>query len=418
VQTLEFTKRGWTLSESVRRCVSRRFIADWLAAEREARRISPSRIYIWRNEAIEGAEARIANQETNLRKAIHDRATSAAARLQRELWKILRNGRMVAFGRRGSPMAPLCEIPASAWKILRLHSWKKSVVREPEPLKTRIFDVQLFPILKSPCVARILNGKTFVEAAREYVLFDPQVHCLREHAIACGGEPISLGCGVTEKMWPVLYGLSFSWNDPDSALLMNHDAHLRPVRAADLTMASRFHCLITLLASGKIEAIGVPATGGPTVVIPRSMWSREHTELDLTNGDLGEFVDDPASSRLSFRRIFSALMLQQPALANAPAEAPALKQKPKNPPRVRSTIEAENACRQWLMAEMAKSPDLRPKPKPAWLAEARARWPGKISKLRFNSIWAECIAATGAHRWGFPGAPKRATSPAISHPNN
>jgi hypothetical protein len=138
------------------------------------------------------------------------------------------------------------------------------------------------------------------------------------------------------------------------------------------------------------------------------MWTRKPGELDLANGDLGEFVDD-GSIRPRFKPFFSGLILRAPTPESNAAESvkPRSEKPSKNSIRVKSNVDAERECEVWLAGEMAKSPDFRPKPKQEWFNEAQGRWPGKISRMRFNIIWSDRIRATGAHKWGHSGAPKR-----------
>jgi hypothetical protein len=107
-----------------------------------------------------------------------------------------------------------------------------------------------------------LDGKTLVEVLEQYVLKDPQVDCLRQHAIAEGGKPDSFGWGLGENIWPLSYGSDLWLADGVGPLLINPDADRASVRAADRAMGKRFARLMRLLAIGAIDAIGVPSKGG------------------------------------------------------------------------------------------------------------------------------------------------------------
>jgi len=342
---------------------------------------------------------------------LHNNEKKAAIRLERELWSFLIRGQLVAYGRRASPLSEPADIPQTAWKTLRLANWRKSAVRELDADQTQVFDVRIFPVLDAPTVARYLDGKTLVEVLEHYVLKDPKVDCLRQHAIAEGGKPDSFGWGLGQKIWPLSYGDDSPLPDPIGALIMNPDADCACVRAADWAMGKRFRRLMHLLAIGAIDAIGIPSNGGTPTLIPRSMWIRERGELDLANGDLGEFVDE-GDVRLTFKPLFSGLILRAPALENNTTEsvAPRREKPSKSSIRVKSNIDAERECATWLSGEMARSPDFRPKPKRFWSEEAQRRWPVKISGMRFKMIWSECIRATGANVWSHAGAPRRIKS--------
>ena len=403
-------QNGWTLFEALRRCADRMAFAEWVSARRQAK-TAGSRRYVLLNEQLEGSGACAANARTRARRALHNNEKKAAIRLERELWSFLIRGQLVAYGRRASPLAEPADIPQTAWKSLRLANWRKSAVREPSPDQTQIFDVRVFPVLDAPTVARCLDGKTLVEVLEQHVLKDPQVDCLRRHATVEGGTPASFGWGLGQKVWPLSYGHHFSPPDPFGALLVNPDADRASVRAADWAMAKQFGRLIYLLTMGEVDAIGVPSRGGTPTPIPRSMWIRDRGELDLANGDLGEFIDE-GNVGLTFKPFFSGLILRAPMLGIRTAESiVSTKQKvSKSSTRVKSNIDAERECEDWLATQMKKSPKVRPKRKQDWLKEARQRWPNKISEMRFRMIWSECIRTTGAHAWSYSGAPKRIMS--------
>jgi hypothetical protein len=406
----EERQRGWTLLEALHCCVDRQAFAELFSAQRQARMAGPRR-YSYRSEFVEGPEVRASNAQISARRALHNNADRAAARLERELWSFLFRGNLVGSGRRGSPLADPSNIPQSAWSTLRAANWNQSIVKEPGPDQTQIFDIRIFPVLNSPIVAQLLDGTPLVEVLDRYVLKDPQVDCLRRHAIAEGGKLASFGWGLGQQIWPLSYGNETSLANPIGALIVNSDANRASVRAADWVMGKRFRRLMRLLAMGAIDAIGVPSKGGMPTPIPRSMWIRQPGELDLANGDLGEFVDS-GSVRLKFKPFFSGIILRAPTPEASTTESvtPRREKPPKSSIRVKSKIEAERECEAWLASEMAKSPTFRPKPKREWFNEMQRRWPGKISRMRFNIIWSNCIRATGAEPWSHSGAPKRSGS--------
>ena len=401
----EERQRGWTLLEALHCCVDRQAFAELFSAQRQARMAGPRR-YSYRSEFVEGPEVRASNAQTSARRALHNNADRAAARLERELWSFLFRGNLVGSGRRGSPLADPSNIPQSAWNTLRAANWNQSIVKEPGPDQTQIFDIRIFPVLNSPIVAQLLDGMPLVEVLDRYVLKDPQVDCLRRHALAEGGKPASFGWGLGQQIWPLSYGNETSLANPIGALIVNSDANRASVRAADLVMAKRFGRLVHLFATGAIEAVGIPSNGGVPTRVPRAMWIRR-AELDLANGDLGEFVDE-GDIRPIFKPLFSGLMLHMPTqVTNALESMPPRKVASKSSARTKSNIDAEQEFRTWLSGEMVKSPNFKPKPKRDWFEEARRRWPGKISEMRLKMIWSECIHATGAHAWSHSGAPKR-----------
>ena len=73
-------------------------------------------------------------------------------------------------------------------------------------------------------------------------------------------------------------------------------------------------------------------------------------------------------------------------------------------PRGTSTIGIEQACYRWLCREMQATPEKRPKPRTAFLADAKAQFEG-LADRQFLRTWQRAIGDTGA-KWSKSGRPK------------
>jgi hypothetical protein len=76
-------------------------------------------------------------------------------------------------------------------------------------------------------------------------------------------------------------------------------------------------------------------------------------------------------------------------------------------PRPAAKIKAEADCRRWLIEQMHNSPERRPKPKPAYLAEATKLFK-PLGLRQFQRAWADALAQTGLESWARGGRPRTA----------
>jgi hypothetical protein len=77
-------------------------------------------------------------------------------------------------------------------------------------------------------------------------------------------------------------------------------------------------------------------------------------------------------------------------------------------PAAKRTAAAAMRCQEYLLTEMKRSLDRAPKPKPDFLADCQARFPG-LSKRGFERAWANATRLTGAVGWSKAGR-RRKTS--------
>jgi hypothetical protein len=75
-------------------------------------------------------------------------------------------------------------------------------------------------------------------------------------------------------------------------------------------------------------------------------------------------------------------------------------------PKPEPTVKSQYDCRRWLIEQMAKSPDARPKSKSAFWDDAQKIFP-LLARRQFNRAWDDAIDETDARGWSRAGAPKR-----------
>src|SRR5690242_7903602 len=97
--------RGWTIAEAIRRTLPRERLRDCRAP------------------AIQLVESRY--------------------ELFEDLRDVLLRNRLLAWGRRSSPLVASQAIPSIAWKSLKLVSPRESTIREMTKEKTELFDVRI-----------------------------------------------------------------------------------------------------------------------------------------------------------------------------------------------------------------------------------------------------------------------------------
>jgi hypothetical protein len=410
---------GWSMGEAIWRCadpdlLSRCFAnhKSWKAAGRRTR-------FSFRNVQIEGMEAAHHNDRQRVFRALLDQKKHIYLQLQSSLVKHLLTGTLVAWGQRDSPVKdPMC-IPARSWKYLRINV-RKSIAIENTQAKTKLFDIRVFPVIESPDAIDRLSGKTFVEAFQMAVVNDSQLTALRKRALAVQAQPASLGydCKPYRAIWPVGFG-----RGPDTGavgFLRKFDEPLKYNReqAANRVLAARFSKLMQFLSEGRLVAEGIPKDGGRSVLIPRSIWQRERTYIDLENGDLVEIDQQAKYETTALSRLtFTGLMLLKPAPISEARVVPenaatdvAIEQQAvpvrKSVQRVLSRADAEAACLRWLKDLMGSSPTMKPQPRAKYLKQALDKWPEILGGRAFVRCWNTAIKETEGCTWSASGRPK------------
>jgi hypothetical protein len=414
MRTVRFA--GWTLRQAVRRTVDPKVLAECRQAVGAWREAGAPTRFVWHNPDVEGADAERGNARTRQRRGLMNAQKAAAHGVSEALKKHLREGRLTGWGRRGSPTEQLKPIPATAWDALRLKNFSKSIAVEATASRTPLFDVRIFPVVEDPNAIEHLTDIPLIQAFRDFVFGDPQHDIMVERAKVMKGDPRQLGFQrrYLHAIWPVDYGRHSAWRSPIGFLNFKPQSRL-----ADLVLGRRFMRLIGHLASGAIQVEGVPRSGSGTVEVPRSLWVRELTHIDLVNGDILDYQPNGEGDGFS-TPVFMGLMLRRPRGAESVSHV-----KPTShhqlPPdttykhaRGRKSLDkaegsqaAERACVEWLAAIMSGSPTERTRSGNDLWREARQKWPRILSERAFDRAKAAAISNTGATAWGAAGAPKK-----------
>ena len=99
----------------------------------------------------------------------------------------LKNGRLVAYGRLGSPDAQSQLIGIDQWDALTRIDWNDSAAAGDQA-KIEFLDIRIYPPLLAPCHVDLLAGRTLAEAFQQFVLDDPEVAALGREAVRLSPE--------------------------------------------------------------------------------------------------------------------------------------------------------------------------------------------------------------------------------------
>jgi hypothetical protein len=356
----------------------------------------------------------------------------------------LKNGRLVAYGRLGSPDAEAQLVSVAQWNLLTRIEWQSSAAADDQA-QIEFLDMRVYPPLLAPCYLDLLAGRSLAEAFQEFLLDDPEVAALGRDAVRLLPEfeaVIVRGrCQVHGfEEWPLAYEQSVmvSTVHPDPAKRSIYDGPGEPdpievVTAAE-ALKHRYRAFISILRRGELEASGIPATSGHPDVILRSVWSSPEFSLVARNGSVAQ--DNPQSTgrydRLTSRWI--CVLLQRSTSVNSPVRDLGVKfhskpsthhellsdsptpeadpiPKSKSVARVESKSSSRKACAAWLTDMFAENKDERLYSRKELWAWAQEKWPGSLSKRQFLAVRDDAIRATGASIWGAAGAPKKSQRP-------
>ena len=235
---------------------------------------------------------------------------NAVGRVNAALRNDLIAGKLIAWGRRDSPVLPPMLLPSSAWNSLTFFAWEKSIVREPKESSVKIHDVRVYPVIEAPNAVEVLSGKTLVEVLKAHIWDDPEAAAARTAVTMDGGVPPPLGdnIGPHRAVWSVLQEIGKS-----AIGILRQDAEHDLKTNAQGVLAARYARLIAYLATGDLVAEGAPRSGGKAEPIPRAQWQRRNTYVDITNGDLLERNQNAKSQRgFLSKPLFSGLELRTP----------------------------------------------------------------------------------------------------------
>jgi hypothetical protein len=345
-------------------------------------------------------------------------------------------GRIVAYGRAGSPTAEHQLIKAVQWRSLDCIGWQHSTA---ELDGTPFFDVVVYPALLAPCRVDLLVGRPLIEVFKQLVLGDSEVAALGKQAVHLAPEfaPVFVQGARSEHGftdWPLAFErwAATSPVHPDPAkrskFELASDADPIEVIIADEALNHRYRILVSLLREGDLEAQGLPATPGHPLAIPRSIWSHEGFHFDARTGDILQDNPEPTGRHDDFikrwigvvllkpqsnLRSFSAMFHGKPATHDGlPSTTSETQETPigrsKAIARVETIATSLNACVAWLKEIISASPKARTYSNDELWAEAKQKWPGTLSRRKLHQARAEAISSTpGASAWVLGGRRKK-----------
>jgi hypothetical protein len=279
-------------------------------------------------------------------------------------------------------------------------------------------DFILFPAVCAPNAPDLLSGLSLAHVMSTYVLNDPEL--LRWAPLAIAAEEtmrrfVEQGWyhPIGWREWRVTVGAfdpedELELGESPIGLLMaeRSDGELNG-RRTKLVARRRFGCLMKLLSTSKVEALGDPVRSKDDRKILASVWSDDAYYVDAERGHL--LVENPNSQDrydvLTLR--YRAVLLKKPGSITSATE-PHDEGNSSAKSRVGSLPDARAACRAWLMGLMRQSLKVRPKPKPAYHSDALQKWP-ELTQKDFTKSWEEAIEETGATTWAKSGRPRGTT---------
>lgn len=303
---------GWSIRGAVWRTVDpelqRRCFAARQAWNAEG---SPSR-FAYYNEDIEGYGAVRKNRITRQKKKIYVDKESAVRDVRLHLEHNLQAGRLIAWGRRASPLTELQPIPSTAWRAIHLTLSKRSIAKEVMGEKKEIFDVRIYPTVEAPDAIEDLADLPLADVLQRFVFSDPQVTGWCKRAKATGGQPLQAGHQrmAWQAIWPVDWGTGDGWRGL-LELVEGSSSSEGATHTANLILGKRFARLIGYLADGRLEAEGIDKAGRSGVRLPRALWLHDRMHIDVNNGDLLEYRPD-TQRRDPYFPMFTALTLRRP----------------------------------------------------------------------------------------------------------
>lgn len=414
---------GWKLRESVRRTSDPSALESYFHMLRTS---PPPRRHSWQSPYMEGEVAHAANSLTREHLETTNRLASRGRELESAWRDLLKMERIVAYGRRGSPMADQKVIPASAWDSLRVKSLKKGVLIERTKARTEIFDVRVFPAIEAPDAIDRLAGNTVIEAFEQFVFNDPQRIQVQARATAKGGDALAVSFEplLLKAFWPSDFGTAHVWT---TRIGIPHHHQSGPTlslcQAADRVLIRRFGRLIGYLSSGKLVAQGLSKEGA-LITVSRALWQRDQTYLNLYNGDLVEYASDElASGPTAYRTLLRGMMLLKPefddrmshvkpisvdGLPFSTTKTPSIQTGKTRSSLAKSRTAAERECAEWLAGEIRRSPDVRRFTASEHWQQARIKWPS-LTERGYLTARKIAVGATGDVVWSRGGAPRKST---------
>jgi hypothetical protein len=344
-------------------------------------------------------------------------AAEAAGRIGAGLFEALAERRLILFGRAGSERADLTYFPFP--DLLSDFSFSDRTSNsciEAKCAGIDVFDIRVYPLLRSPNVAAVLGDLPLKIAYERLVLNDPEV--LRLGQLAAADLP-KLGSiygysGARRRYWPL---------DADDLLEVGEldevgefFGYLPTLRtdAAARALQDRIEALRDLCRAGVYMAEGDPADRLTPRTASTAHWSGAALWLDLETGDLVQervYDEEPVDAhrfddrRDEFDIRWRATMLRISVVAEQqkiPTFAKAISKG-----RVETKTTSRSNFKAWLRKLMVESPNHQPRPKKSLLTEAKGNWPDLSGRI-FDSTWTDLIHEQTPPGWGRAGRRREA----------
>jgi hypothetical protein len=199
---------------------------------------------------------------------------------------------------------------------------------------------------------------------------------------------------VDDAHWSLGMALAWITYRNQQAVINIKDGRWAPTKAA-------IRDLLSNLRSGKLIAHGMFEGERIPHPIETAVWFT--FEIVVKRMMFGGHMFLPTSGTL----VVFAHRMGDPQTQLLSATVPAAKLR-KLWPAAKRTVAAQTRCQEYLVTEMKRSPDRAPKPKPDFLADCQARFPG-LSERGFERAWANAIELTGAVRWRKAGRRRKSS---------
>lgn len=313
-------------------------------------------------------------------------------------------GRLVTYGREGSPLAELKLIPASAWRDMRICDWGKFRAATRRP-KVVIHDVRIYPALVAPNAIDHLAGTKLAAAILNLIFSDPLIDTLRGFA---RGKPLELDRRRADShfLWSIVRPIK------------NCQCGLRTASSlANLVLGLRVAELIEYLSTGQIVALGM--INGVVEVVPLTVWDEVGVYLDLNSGTIFRLTTGTEAANVdALQPLYTDLILSRPDQISSTHVKPIV------PVDVRSTTikvepkliskaitsakkrEGEQEECRVLFEEIIGASPKRTHTKKELVMLARFKCPD-LSETRILELMRDTIKKLNAHAWRASGAPEK-----------
>jgi hypothetical protein len=346
-----------------------------------------------------------------------------------QLWMMVEDSALVAFGRRHTQSDREWMSAATCQSLIK-RDLNTSSAYGLNVKDQSFVDILIYPVLHAPNVVDFLEGMSLKDAFWQFVLRDPEVLLLGTKAIKADpdlkrvyqeGWCYPSGC----REWPVAFdqGDLAGGRSPNSPIGYLADPPPQEVQQAANIICLRYGSLLKPLRHEKLEAIGDPVRSRGTDRVLPSIWSHSSYCFDPTNGDMLQTNEASAGEWHDIRlKRWRAVMLRRPSRPKLfhvkPSEPDRLLPPTAEPQRasgiprrattrIETTTSSLKACREWLIEIMEASREKRTESKQSLWNRARDKWPGSLSERSFFQARTDAIRISRARAWGAAGAPRK-----------